>query len=364
MRRASLFHSFFSSSHRYEYIKLIDCSIHGGIFMKKIIAILLCLGLFCLSLACFASCTQKNERLIRINEVTHSVFYAPLYVAINGGYFEEYNLQTTLTNGGGSDKSMTALISGDADIALLGPETSVYVKSQGASNSAKIFAQLTQRDGSFLIGRTAQEDFEWNSLKGKTIIGGRRGGMPAMCLEYAVYKNGLVDKTDVFIDYDVQFDLITAAFESGIGDYCTMFEPAASQYQSEKKGYIVASVGEEIGNVAYTCFMATEKYMAKHPEVVKDFTKAIMKAIDYCHTHSANEIAALIAPSFATTDVKLLAKALQSYIDIDAWTTVPYMTEESFDTLQNILMRAGTIDKKIAYGDVVDNSIIDAVINE
>ena len=330
--------------------------------MKKIITLLLIAAIAVIGCFCFAACQkEKSDDVIRVNEVTHSVFYAPLYVAINKGYFEENGLKIELTNGGGSDKSMTALISGNADIALLGPETSVYVKAQGSANTAKIIGQLTQKDGSFLIGRNEEKNFKWSDLRGKEVIGGRRGGMPAMCLEYAIYQNGLIDGTDVFINYDVQFDLITAAFESGVGDYCTMFEPAASQYRSEGKGYIVSSVGAEVGNVAYTCFMATEKYISGNEDKVLLFMKSIVKAMDFCNEASNKEIAQAVAPSFATTDVSLLEKAIESYRSIDAWAKKAYMTEESFSQLQNVLLRAGTIKEKVAYSEVVCNDVLDEI---
>ena len=330
--------------------------------MKKIITLLLIAAIAVIGCFCFAACQkEKSDDVIRVNEVTHSVFYAPLYVAINKGYFEENGLKIELTNGGGSDKSMTALISGNADIALLGPETSVYVNAQGSANTAKIIGQLTQKDGSFLIGRNEEKNFKWSDLRGKEVIGGRRGGMPAMCLEYAIYQNGLIDGTDVFINYDVQFDLITAAFESGVGDYCTMFEPAASQYRSEGKGYIVSSVGAEVGNVAYTCFMATEKYISGNGDKVLLFMKSIVKAMDFCNEASNKEIAQAVAPSFATTDVSLLEKAIESYRSIDAWAKKAYMTEESFSHLQNVLLRAGTIKEKVAYSEVVCNDVLDEI---
>ena len=331
--------------------------------MKKILTLFLIMAFAVLGCCCFVACDNKNDdEVIKVNEVTHSIFYAPFYAAINLGYFEEYGIKIELTNGGGSDKSMTALISGDADIALLGPETSVYVKSQGSSNTAKIIGQLTQKDGSFLIGRTKEPDFTWTDLRGKEVIGGRQGGMPAMCLEYAVAQNGLVDGTDIFINYDVQFDLITAAFEGGVGDYCTMFEPNASQYEAEGKGYIVASVGQEVGNIAYTCFMATENFIKGNRQTVTDFMRAVVKGVNYCLTHSAEEIADAVAPSFSTTDKDLIVKSVQSYMDIDSWSAVPYMTENSFSQLQDVLLRAGTIKSKVPYAEVVDNSILDEIL--
>ena len=333
--------------------------------MKKYLAIFLVLIMIFSCFVCLSACKNDNKsNIIRLNETTHSVFYAPLYAAINLGYFDEYGLEIELTNGGGSDKSMTAIISGNAEIALLGPETSVYVKAQGSSNAAKIFGQLTQKDGSFLIGRTKEADFKWSNLDGKEIIGGRKGGMPAMCLEYALSQNGLTDGKNVDINYDVQFNLITAAFESGVGDYCTMFEPSASQYESEGKGYIVSSVGAEVGNIAYTCFMATEKYIKENRNTVKNFMAAIIEGIDYCLSHSSEDIAEAIAPHFATTDKQLIVKAIESYVKIDAWAKTPYMTESSFDRLQNVLIRAGTLKEKVAYNDVVDNSIIEEILKK
>ncbi len=312
------------------------------------------------------ACEKKSDPgTIRLNETTHSVFYAPLYAAYNLGYFKECGLEIEFTNGGGSDNSMTALISGGADVALLGPETAVYVKTQGSSNGAVIVGQLTQRDGSFLIGRNAEPDFKWSDLKGKEIIGGRKGGMPAMCLEYAVNKNGLTDGKDLKINYDVAFDMITSAFESGIGDYCTMFEPSASQYQKLGKGHIVASVGKETGNVAYTCFMVTQKYLSQNRAKVSDFMRAVIKGVNYCFTHTPEEIAEAIQPSFATTDRDLLVQSVKRYTSIEAWKSVPTMTEDAFDGLQNILLTAGSIKNKVSYGkDIVDNSIVEEIISE
>lgn len=322
-----------------------------------------------LLLCCFGGmsligCQQKTEAgTIRLNEVTHSVFYAPLYVAYDLGYFKEHGLNIEFTNGGGSDNSMTALISGGADVALLGPETAVYVKTQGSSNGAVIVGQLTQRDGSFLIGRTEEKDFKWSNLKGKEIIGGRKGGMPAMCLEYAINKNGLSDGKDLTVNYDIAFDLITSAFESGVGDYCTMFEPSASQYEKLGKGHIITSIGKETGDVAYTCFMVTQKYLSQNRKTVSDFMKAVIKGVNFCFTHSAEEIAEAIQPSFSTTDKELLVRSVKNYLAIDAWKAVPTMTENSFDSLQNILLTAGSIKNKVSYGkDIVDNSIVEEII--
>lgn len=332
--------------------------------MKKIITAVLIISLLTLSIIAFTACAKTDDDVIRLNEVTHSVFYAPLYVAINKGYFEEYGIKIELTNGGGADKSMTAVISGQADVGLMGPEAAVYVKTGGSNNYPVVFGQLTKCDGAFLIGRKAEPDFKWGDLKEKEIIGGRKGGMPAMSLEHALNKNNLVVGTDLTLNYDVQFDLITAAFEGGTGDYCTMFEPNASQYESLGKGYIVASVGKEAGEIPYTCFMATKEYISANPEKITGFMKAVIKGIDFVINGNPDEIAEALKPSFPTTDDALLKKSVESYKAINAYMTNPVMTEESFEHMLDILEESGSITQRIAFSDVIDNSIAEKILAE
>ena len=332
--------------------------------MKKIITAVLIISLLTLSIIAFTACAKTDDDVIRLNEVTHSVFYAPLYVALNKGYFEEYGIKIELTNGGGTDKSMTAVISGQADVGLMGPEAAVYVKTGGSNNYPVVFGQLTKCDGAFLIGRKAEPDFKWSDLKGKEIIGGRKGGMPAMSLEHALNKNNLVVGTDLTLNYDVQFDLITAAFEGGTGDYCTMFEPNASQYEALGKGYIVASVGKEAGDIPYTCFMATKEYIAANPEKITGFMKAVIKGIDFVINGNPDEIAEALKPSFPTTDDALLKKSVESYKAINAYMTDPVMTEESFEHMLDILEESGSITQRIAFSDIIDNSIAEKILAE
>lgn len=332
--------------------------------MKKIITAVLIISLLTLSIIAFTACTKTDDDVIRLNEVTHSVFYAPLYVALNKGYFEEYGIKIELTNGGGADKSMTAVISGQADVGLMGPEAAVYVKTGGSNNYPVVFGQLTKCDGAFLIGRKAEPDFKWSDLKGKEIIGGRKGGMPAMSLEHALNKNNLVVGTDLTLNYDVQFDLITAAFEGGTGDYCTMFEPNASQYEALGKGYIVASVGKEAGDIPYTCFMATKEYIAANPEKITGFMKAVIKGIDFVINGNPDEIAEALKPSFPTTDDALLKKSVESYKAINAYMTDPVMTKESFEHMLDILEESGSITQRIAFSDIIDNSIAEKILAE
>lgn len=332
--------------------------------MKKIITAVLIISLLVLSTVAFTACSDKDDGVIRLNEVTHSVFYAPLYVAINKGYFEEYGLKIELTNGGGADKSMTAVISGQADIGLMGPEAAVYVKVGGSNNYPIVFGQLTKCDGAFLIGRNAEPDFKWTDLAGKEIIGGRKGGMPAMSLEHALRKNNFDITTDLTMNYDVQFDLITAAFEGGTGDYCTMFEPNASQYETLGKGHIIASIGSEAGEIPYTCFMATKEYIASHSKQVTDFMKAIIKAIDFVTTGDIEEIVDGLTASFPTTDRALLIKSVENYKKIDAYMSNPVMTKTAFDNMIEILKESGSLSGEVKFEDIIDNGIVEKILSE
>lgn len=320
--------------------------------MKKIISITTVL---ILTLFCFSAC--KKSDVIRLNEVTHSVFYAPLYLAINLGYMEEENIEIELTNGGGSDVSMAALLSDNADIALLGPETLVYVKKEGSANHPMIFGQLTKRDGSFIIGRNpVPNNFNISNFANSYIIGGREGGMPAMTLEYALNNAGLYDKTNMTFDTSIQFDLITAAFEGGTGDYCTMFEPAASSYVASGKGYYVASVGELAGEVPFTCFMATSKFMKAYPEKISGFLRAISKAYTFMMTHTPREVAENLTTSFEGTGVELLESAIKKYIEIDAWCSTPAMNQSAYNRLLQVITNSGVDVSGVKMEDIVDNS--------
>lgn len=322
--------------------------------MKKIIS---CISLIALTFSTMlvGACTPRDN-VVRVNEVTHSVFYAPFYIAIENGYFEEVGIEIELTNGGGSDASMTALISGGADIGLMGPETSVYVYNEGRQDYAIIFGQLTRKDGSFLVGREPIENFSWSMLENKEIIGGRKGGSPAMALEYALKKNNLIDKSNVTINYDVKYDLITAAFEGGTGDFCTMFEPAASNFQAQGKGYIIASVGEESGDMPFTCFMATKSYLNANSQKVQNFLSAIQKGMDFLWQNNAVVVANAIKNQFADTSVEMLSDAIQNYKNINAYMTNPYMKEEDFEHLQDVIIDAGVMTKRASYSHIVDNS--------
>lgn len=303
----------------------------------------------------------KNNNVIRINEVTHSIFYAPMYVAINNGYFKEYGYEIELTNGGGSDNSMTALLSGGADVALLGPETGVYVNAGGKQNAPMIFGQLTKRDGSFLVGKVNEADFKWQNLKDKHVIAGRKGGSPAMSLQYAIEKNGLNIETDLNFDLSVAFNMTVGAFTGGTADYVTVFEPTASELVRENKGYIVASVGQESGEIPFTCFMANQNYIKNNQEKLENFLKAIKKAYDFIMNSDIDEVVKSLKPSFATSTDESIKASIISYKNIDAWCSSPVMTETSYNKLLDMLEGAGELTTRVEYNKVVDNTIANKI---
>ncbi len=330
--------------------------------MKKFAVILL---IITMSISWIVVGCGTGDNVIRVNEVTHSIFYAPFYVAINKGYFEEEGIEIELTNGGGSDNSMTALLSGACDVALLGPETAVYVANQGRSDLPVIFGQLTKRDGSFIIGRKAVDGvFDWNSLQGQEILGGRRGGMPAMALEYVLKSKGLVNGENITINYDVAFNNMTPAFISGTADYMTTFEPTGSVLEKNKQGYIVASVGEEAGEVPYTCFMATSSYIDKHNDKINKFLKAVMRGYNYLISANIDDVVDALKPSFADTDEDIIKSSLNNYIRIDAWNSTPIMTESSYNRLLDIMIDAGVINSRVEFSKIVNNNYATNMINE
>ena len=290
---------------------------------------------------------------VTLNEVAHSIFYAPQYVAIELGYFEEEGLDITLVNGGGADKVMTALISGDAQIGFMGSEASIYVYAEGSADYAVNFAQLTQRAGNFLVGRIPDNDFKWSDLIGKTVLGGRAGGMPQMVFEYILKKNGIDPTKDLTIIQNINFGLTAGAFSSGQGDYSVEFEPFATSLESEGKGHVIASLGVDSGYVPYTAYCAKKSYLEKNPDIIQNFTDAIQKGINYVNSHTSEEIAKVIAPQFAETSLENLTTIIERYKAQDTWKKDTVFEESSFDLLQDILIEAGELDKKVPYSDLV-----------
>lgn len=304
----------------------------------------------------FTGCSKQELTKIRLNEVVHSIFYAPQYVAINKGFFKDQGIEIELTTGQGADKTMTALVSGQADIGFAGPEAAIYVYTQGKEDYAVVFAQLTQRDGSFLVGRKDEPDFKWENMKGKTIIGGRPGGVPQMTLEYILKQHGVISGTDVEMITNLQFTATAGAFKSGTGDYVALFEPTASALEKENAGKIVASIGKDSGLIPYTAYFTTKSYMEKNPEIVQNFTNAVYKGQLWVKEHSAEEIAKEIISFFPDSDEQLLVTVINRYKEIGAWNENPIMSEESLILLQEVMKSAGQLEKNADYNKLVNNS--------
>ncbi len=318
--------------------------------MKKILGILLALSL----LLALGGCTGSEKETVRLNEVTHSVFYAPLYAGMSLGYFDAEGLDIELTNGGGADKVMTALLTDAADIGLAGPESCIYVWQEGREDHAVVFSQLTKRDGSFLVGREGGE-FDWEQLRGKTVIGGRKGGVPEMTLEYVLRSHGLVPGEDVIVDTSVQFNMMAGAFTGGTGDYVALFEPTATEVEQAGKGVVLCSIGQESGEIPYTAFFALKSTLRDNEPMIAAFTRALSRAQDWVQTHSAAEIAEAIASQFPDNDMALLTAVCQRHKDVDAWCANGVMTRESFDRLQTVMETAGELDERADYSKIVDN---------
>ena len=296
---------------------------------------------------------QKKLAEVTLNEVAHSIFYAPMYAAIEEGYFEEEGIDLTLVCGFGADKTMTAVISGEADIGFMGSEASIYTYAEGATDHVVNFAQLTQRAGNFLVAREEIPDFTWEDLKGHLVLGGRKGGMPEMVFEYILKQNGIDPETDLEINQNIDFGSTAAAFSEGQGDFTVEFEPGATTLESEGKGYVVASLGEDSGYVPYTAFSAKQSYIDENPDVIQGFTNALQKGMDYVQDHTPEEIAAVIEPQFPETDLETITTIVTRYYDQDTWKSNLIFEESSFDLLQDILESAGELEERVPYNDLV-----------
>lgn len=328
-------------------------------FIRKITAFTLCLMLLCTTLT---ACGTKKEdgsspggglTPVTLNEVAHSIFYAPLYVAIEEGYFEDEGIDLTLVTGFGADKTMTAVLTDEADIGFMGSESTIYTYIGGTKDYVVNFAQLTQRAGNFLVSREPVDHFSWDMLKGKNVLGGRAGGMPQMVFEYILKKNNIDPKTDLTIDQSIDFGSTAAAFSGGQGDYTVEFEPHATSLEAKGDGYVVASLGEDSGYVPYTAFSAKKSFIDANPEIIQSFTNALQKGMDYVQTHTPEEIAKVIAPQFAETDAATITAIVTRYHEQDTWKDNLIFDEDAFTLLQNILEEAGELSERVPYETLV-----------
>jgi len=328
--------------------------------MSKVFKKISILLVFILILSIVATGCSKNElQKVKLMEVTHSLFYTPQYVAITQGFFEEEGLEIELSDGGGADKVMAALISGEVDIGFMGLEASVYVYGQGRDDYAVNFAQLTQTDGSFLVGREKDDDFTFDKLKGKSVIGGRKGGMPEMTLEYVLKSNGLDLDKDVEVRTDIQFDAMAGAFLAGEGDYVTLFEPVASSLEKEGKGYVVASIGEAGGYIPFTGYSTTKEYMEKNEDIIQGFTNALYKAMVWVEESSTEEIVKAVKPQFPDTEDDILAALVERYRDQKSWYPDLLITEDGLNHMMDIMELAGELDTRADYEKIVTTKFVE-----
>ena len=298
--------------------------------------------------------TEEKLTKVTLNEVAHSIFYAPQYVAIEEGYFKDEGLDLTLVTGFGADKTMTAVISGEADIGFMGAEASVYAYQEGATDAVVNFAQLTQRAGNFLVAREEMPDFKWEDLKDKKVLGGRKGGMPEMVFEYILRKNGLDPQKDLTIDQSIDFGYTAAAFTGDTSaDFTVEFEPSATALEKEGAGYVVASLGVDSGYVPYTSYSAKTSYMEKNPEIIQKFTNALQKGMEYVQSHTPEEIAEVIAPQFAETDLDTVTAIVKRYYDQDTWKSNLIFEKESFELLEDILEDSGELSERVSYENLI-----------
>lgn len=325
--------------------------------MKKIIIGIICavvvlaIGLIMI----FKKNDNNGLTKIKVAEVTHSMFYTPQYVAHALGYFEEEGLDVEILLVPGADKVTAAVLSGDVEIGFCGSEATIYIYNQGEEDYLITFAGLTKRDGSFLVSREKYDNFTLNDLKGKYVVGGRKGGMPEMTFEYTLKENGIDPKKDLTIDTSIAFASMAGAFIGGTGDFVTLFEPQALQVESQGLGYVVASIGELGGVVPYTAYNAKKSYIEENPEVIEGFTRAIQKGLDYVYNHSDEELANLITSYFPDTSLNDLTRIIKRYRESDSWFKTTYITEDDFNHIQEIMKSAGELDTFAPYSNLVTN---------
>ncbi|WP_096202601.1 ABC transporter substrate-binding protein [Bacillus sp. FJAT-45350] len=330
--------------------------------MKRKITLFSLISLLILgSLLAGCSSSSNDMEKVRLAEVTHSIFYAPLYIAIGEGFFEEEGIEIDLTTTWGGDQTMVTLLSGGADIALVGAETSIYVYAQEPNDPAINFAQLTQTDGTFLVAREQVNNFEWDDLNGSTFLGQRKGGMPQMVGEHVLRQKGINPQTDLNLIQNIDFGNIPSAFASGTGEYVQLFEPQATMFENEGIGHVIASLGEESGEVPYTVFMSKQSYIEENEDVIERFTKALYRAQQWVEASSIEEIAKAVQPFFDDTSIEVVEQVVERYKSQGSYATSPLLKESAWYNLQDIMESSGELPKRIDYLDLVNTDIANRV---
>lgn len=330
--------------------------------MKRVLSLITAAAMMLVFCACSGGNGEPKLEKLTVSEVAHSVFYAPQYAAISQGFFAEQGLEIELINGQGADKVMTAVLSDQVDIGFSGPEAAIYVMREGKQDHPVVFAQMTKRDGAFIVGRQPDDDFTFDKLKGTHLIGGRKGGVPLMTLEYVLRQQGLDTEKDLYVDSGVQFALMAGAFTGGTGDYVALFEPTASAVEAEGKGYVLASIGALSGEIPYTCYYAKQSWLKDNAETAQKFTNAIYKGQLWVAEHTPAEVAKAIAPFFPDTNIELLEKVCARHAQIDAFMSAPVMQKEAFDRLQTVMEQAGELPERVEFEKLVDNSFAECAV--
>ena len=336
--------------------------------IKKISILSLLLSLS-LIITLFSGCKKdNNEALVKVqlNEVVRSIFYAPMYAAISEGFFKEEGIEIDLSTGQGADKTMQQVLSNAVDIGFCGPEQVIYIYNQHREDYPVIFAQLTQKDGAFLVARNNETDFNWESLKGKTVIGGRPGGVPEMAFEYVLRNHGIKPGENIELITNLAFTATAGAFKGGTGDYVTLFEPTASMMKKDNSGHIVASIGESAGTMPYTCFFATKSYIEKNPVIIEKFTRAIYKGQKWVSSHSDAEICSSIKSFFPGADEAALLESIKNYKKIDAFSSNPILKPEDLSRLMDIIQsyKSDLIPARPPFDKIVNNTFGEKVVKD
>lgn len=311
-----------------------------------------------------SSASGQELKTVRLSEVVRSVFYSPQYAALELGFFEEEGLEIDLSTAWGADKGAAALISGSVDVGFFGPEAAIYIYQQGAVDHIVGFAQLTARDGSFFMARDPEEEFQWDNVRGKTIVGARIGGVPQMVLEWVLKSHGVRPFEDVEIITSLAFEAAVGAFESGLGDYIAQFEPALSEIEARGRGKIVASLGAEAGPITYTVYHAKKSRLEEEPELFVRFTRVIYRGQQWVAEHTAEEVAAVVSPYFPLIDHDILVKSIRRYQEINAWPTTPVLSEGEFMHLQEVMLEAGELEKTVPFSVLMNTDIARTVVSE